>query len=268
MSTPPISMRRLRQFLLVALVGAGPIVASAQLVPWSEPPALTASESAPPRRAPEKTRPAAARTKLPAVELPAIELPESSLDAPALFAALTAPASILLSSFDNTADSGAVRASTSWVGNVTQNATSITVAGTAGDDNGWGATHLALDTSGMNFLSITAQRDAGNLTPTLFLQFEDRFSRTKVLSVSTSLFAIGSPTTVQLPLTDWTIDFGAHDISVWSIGGGSIGTVAFRMTFDELSFVASAIPEPSTVALLSGLAALGVVAYRRRSSRL
>ncbi len=259
-------MRRLRQFLLVAFVSAGPIVASAQLIPWHEPPALAAPEDTLPRRAPEKIRPAAARKKLPAAELAAATLPASSLDAPTFFHALIPSDSVLLSSFDATAGSGSVRANTSWVGNVTQNATSITVAGTAADDNGWGASGLALNATGMNFLTITAQRDAGNLTPTLFVQFEDRSSRPKVFSVSTSLFAIGSPTTVQLPLTGWTIDFGANDISAWSIGGGSVGTVALRLTFDEFTLSASAIPEPSTVALFAGLATLAVaVAYRRRA---
>jgi hypothetical protein len=175
-------------------------------------------------------------------------------------------ASLLLTTFAPT-DPGATRTGTTWVGQVTQNATTLTVAGTAADDNGWGASGLSLNAASYTSLTLTAQRDAGNATPTLFLQFEDRSSRTKIISLSTSLFALGTPTTVQVPLSRWTIDFGPSDLAAWSIGGGSVGTVAFRMTFDEISFGTSAIPEPSTYAALLGLLALGLVGYRRRAAR-
>lgn len=250
--------------LLALLLGSH--AAFAQIIPWTAPPTLEAGEKISARPAPPPPR--AARAAKTAAEGKALELPASAPETP-LVAALgqilpASSGSLVLSSFDNTAGSGSVRADSSWVGNVTQNATSITVAGTAVDDNGWRATQLSLDATGMNFLTLTAQRDAGNLSPTLFVQFEDRSSRTKVFSVSTSLFAVGTPTTVQLPLTGWTIDFGANDISTWSIGGGSVGTVAFRMTLDELTLSASAIPEPATVALLSGCAIFAVALVRRR----
>ena len=125
----------------------------------------------------------------------------------------------------------------------------------------------ALNAAPYTYLNITAQRDAGHLAPTLFLQFEDRTLRTAVFSVSTSLFAVGTPTTVQIPLGNWTINFGANDISGWSLGGGSVGTVPLRMTFDEITFTASAIPEREIYSLFAGLAAFGAFAYRRRAAR-
>jgi hypothetical protein len=264
-------MRRVRPLLFLALVCPG-ANALAQLIPWSEPPSFVAAFS-PPVSVPasaERDRPRrrATTAKKPLAADIAVALPLSSLDESAIFETFTTPSSILLSNFGPDIGSGSVRAGTTWVGNVTQHATSITVAGTAADDNGWGASGLSLNASGQSYLTITAQRDAGNLAPTLFVQFEDRSSRTKVFSVSTSLFAEGTPTAVQIPLTGWTIDFGVNDIAAWSIGGGSVGTVAFRLTFDDLSFTTSAIPEPSTFGFLAGLAALGAVAYRRRRARL
>ena len=253
-------MRHLRQLLLAALATAG-VTASAQLVPWSEPPVVVAGSTLPPATPPAPVTKKASPAATPAV---ALTLPPSSLDEPLIFQAFTAP-SLLLTSFAPT-DPGATRTGTTWVGQVTQNATTLTVAGTAADDNGWGASGLSLNAASYTSLTLTAQRDAGNATPTLFLQFEDRSSRTKIISVSSSLFALGTPTTVQVPLSGWTIDFGPSDIAAWSIGGGSVGTVAFRMTFDEISFGTSAIPEPSTYAVLFGLFALGLVGYRRRAA--
>ncbi len=252
-----------RLLLLAALVTAA-IPASAQLIPWSEPPTVRGT-GVPPVISPASSGPGVSPVKSPAATpAAALTLPPSSLDEPLIFQAFTAP-SLVLTTFAPT-DPGATRAGTSWVGQVTQNATTLTVAGTAADDNGWGASGLSLNAAGYTSLTLTAQRDAGNATPTLFLQFEDRSSRTKIISVSTSLFALGTPTTVQVPLSGWTIDFGPSDLAAWSIGGGSVGTVAFRMTFDEISFGTSAIPEPSTYAALLGLFALGLVGYRRRAA--
>lgn len=256
-------MRRVRQFLLVALACTG--VCRAQLIPWSAPPALEDEADFPSR--PAARFRTAHPVKVARLE-PAVPPPASSLDEPLLVRALSDPPAFqVLSSFAPT-DPGAVRAGTSWVGQVTQNASSLTVAGSAADDNGWGASGLSLNAASYTYLIITAQRDAGNGTPTLFLQFEDRSSRTKVFSVSTSLFAVGSPTAVQIPLSGWTIDFGSNDIFAWSIGGGSVGTVPLRMTFDEVAFSVSAIPEPAASAAI--LAAVGLAAaaiHRRRRSR-
>ena len=171
---------------------------------------------------------------------------------------------IVLSTF-SAGGGGAVRSNTTWVNNVTQNPTTITVGGTARDDNGWGATGLSINASGMDTIVINAQRNAGNATPTLFIQFEDNRVHTQVFSVSTSLFAVGSLTQVQIPIGSWDIDFGSTQITGWNIGGGGVGTMDFQMTFDNLAFTGvSAIPEPATNAALLGLAALGVVVYRRR----
>ena len=147
---------------------------------------------------------------------------------------------VLLETFNAGATTGAVRTGTSWVGNTTQNATTLTVGGNARDDNGWGATGLSLNATGMNFLTVTAQRDAGNSAATFAIQFEDRDLNTQIFSVSMSAFAIGSLTSVHIPITAWTGGFSLTQISGWSIGGGGVGTTPLRMTFDHLALNATA----------------------------
>jgi hypothetical protein len=278
---------------LIALLAAPP--AAAQIVPWLEaelvagpvePTADGERRVAQPRPdepavaadAPDVARdPAAAaperrrRIERRARQIESAAMAETPVwfdprDEPVLFAALSEPATILLSNFAGNGADGAVRSSTTWVGQTTQQAETLVVAGTARDDNGWGATGLSLNAGAMLYLNITAQRDAGNLAPTLFVQFEDLSLRTKIVSVSTAQFALGSQTLVQIPLNGWTIDFGPSQITGWSLGGGSVGTTDFRMTFDSLSLTATAIPEPATVALLAATAALGATAWRRRKS--
>jgi len=259
-------MRRIRRSLLAALVDLGlAATASAQIIPWSEPPALADKEKFPSRPRPRVGRRAAkvAPSEV-ALRLPFAVAPDESLVA-AIVHAPSLPDTVVLATFDATVGAGSVRTGTSWAGQVTQHASSLAVAGTAADDNGWGATGLSLDATPFTYLNLTAQRDAGNVAPTLFLLFEDRTLRTKVYSLSTSLFAVGTLTTVQIPLDGWTINFGTGELTGWSIGGGSVGTVPFRLTFDELAFTTSAIPEPRTYAALLGLFAGLAVVWRRRA---
>jgi hypothetical protein len=176
---------------------------------------------------------------------------------------------IVLDSFDAGSANGSVRPLTTWVGQVTQNPTSITISGTARNDNGWGANSLNLDATGLTFLNVTAQRDPGHAGSSLFLQLEDRAASTNthVIAIDTSLFAIGSPTMVQVPIGAYSPQFLANAIGSWSIGGGGVGTDDFRMTLYNLELTATAIPEPATVAAGLGVAAFGVGLLRRRRSR-
>jgi hypothetical protein len=180
-----------------------------------------------------------------------------------------ASSSLVLDTFDAGSTNGSVRPLTTWVGQVTQNPTSITIGGTARNDNGWGASSLNFDATGLTFLNVTAQRDAGHAGSSLFLQFEDRAASTNthVVAIDTSLFAIGSPTTVQVPIGAWPAQFLVAAVGSWSIGGGGVGTEDFRMTLYNLELTATAIPEPATVAAGLGLAAFGIALIRRRWSR-
>jgi len=225
----------------------------------------TAAGVMPERRTSERKRPGRERARTAASA--ADEEIDLRAGPPLLFATID-PSAILLSGFSGGGGAdGGVRTGTTWVGQVTQQTGTLTVGGTARDDNGWGATHLSVDASGMSYLNITAQRNAGNGAETLFVQFEDFSLRTKVVSVGTAQFAVGSMTVVQVPLSGWTIDFGPSQIVSWSLGGGGVGSVDFRMTFDSLAFSATAIPEPAAAGAWAALVACGAATWRRLRRR-
>jgi hypothetical protein len=180
-----------------------------------------------------------------------------------LGAAGFAEAQITLDTFGNPGATGAVIASSSWNGNVSQTTTTMTV--NAHDDNGWGTTSVNINASSMNYVNFTALRDASNAASTLTIQFEDASLNTKVYTVATSSFAVGSLTTVSVALTNFSNGFDTTSITGWNIGGGnnaSNGPV-FAMTFDNLSLSATPIPEPSTYAAIFGLSCLGLAVARK-----
>jgi hypothetical protein len=189
----------------------------------------------------------------------------------ALLLPAVAPAQLTLSlsTFGGSGADGAVLSGTTWVGNLTQNAGSLTVGGTAGNDNGWGASGLTLNAATMGYVAITARRDAGNLAPSLFVQFVDANVHTQVFSVSTSLFSTSAFTTVYVPIGTWDSEFLPTQISSWSIGGGNVGSTTFHLTLDELAFTTTtaAVPEPAATALLAALGAVAVATLRRRRLR-
>lgn len=170
-----------------------------------------------------------------------------------------------LDSFNTGSATGSTLAGTTWVGQVTQNATSITVGGSAKDDNGWGVTGTNINGVGYTYLVVTAQRAVGNVASSFAIQFEDQNLNTQVISVSTSLFDTASMTTVSVPFA-WGGGFDPSSIGGWSIGGGSAGIFAFQMTLDYLGLdTVASIPEPSTIALLGlGLALVGFTVVRRK----
>lgn len=162
-----------------------------------------------------------------------------------LGAALAAGQTIVLDNFNDGTRTGAVvggMSGASWVGSLTQNATTITVGSPATNTNGYGVTDLNLNASAMTYLRVTAQRDAGNVNPSFVIQFEDPALNTAVFSVSSSAFNVGTLTQVQIPVSSWGIDFVQAQIAGWSIGGGDVGTTAFRMTIDHLAMSNSLLP--------------------------
>lgn len=178
--------------------------------------------------------------------------------------AVSGKAQLVLETFDSETRTGAVVFGTTWVNQITQNATTLTVGGTASDDNGWGAANLNINGTNFSFLEITAQRDAGhNAATALTITFEDDNFNPFTLQVPTSSFAIGSLTTVSIPVS-WG-SFSSSSITGWTIGGGTSGLNAFRMTFDNLALATTqAIPEPSTYAMLAaGLLVVGFTVRRR-----
>ncbi len=182
-----------------------------------------------------------------------------------LGASLALPAQVIV--LDNFSGGGstAVISGTTWANanNVLFNGTTMTVGNTALNDNGWGTASATIDASAMTFITVVAQLDPGNLAPFFVIGFEDGGPDAAVFSVSTFSFTSGAMTTVQIPISSWG-NVNPAAITGWTIGGGTGGVVAFRMTLDNLSLGTSAIPEPGTYAALAGLGALGFALWRRR----
>lgn len=186
-------------------------------------------------------------------------------------AATVSAQTLLLEDFgDGGNTTGSVISGTSWVGQLTQNATTLTVGGTALSDSGWGATGLTLgNLSSFAYVALSLQLAPTNAATSIFVTFDDGSSVQTVTFLASS-FSTSAFTTVYVPIT-WTIN--PATVEGWNIGGGAAppgtGSPAFRMTFDtlQLSVSGAPIPEPSTYAAIFGALALGFVAYRRRSLR-
>lgn len=162
---------------------------------------------------------------------------------------------------------GAALVGSSWVGQVTQGATTITIGGTANDDNGWGVYNLTpFNASAMQSIAITGQLDTGHLATSFNVQFFDNSLVSQAFSISSSAFVTGSMTTVSIAIGSW-LGIDATNLTAWTIGGGGTTTSgpAFRMTLDQLKLSPTAIPEPGTYAALAGVLALGLAIWRRRA---
>jgi hypothetical protein len=178
-----------------------------------------------------------------------------------------AGAQIILDDFTTGPQAGEGSAMGSWVGNVIQNSTTISVVSPAHDDNGWGALNLPVfDASAMQSITITGQLDPGNAAGSFNVQFFDTGSESQSFSISTASFTTGM-TTVSIPITSWG-DVDPTQLNGWTIGGGDFIATgpAFRMTLDQLALSPSAIPEPGTGAALAGVFAFGFAVWRRRAS--
>ena len=161
--------------------------------------------------------------------------------------------SLELDSFAQPGAQGAVLPASTWAaaGNVIRLPDAITVSGTARDDNGWGATGLNVDGRAMAYVTLVAQSDAGNQAGSLVFQLEDAALRTHTVAVPTTQFALGVRTTVQVPLGAWPAAtvFDAARITGWTLGGGTLGLVPFRMTLDQVALTATAVVAAPAISL-------------------
>jgi hypothetical protein len=161
--------------------------------------------------------------------------------------------SLELDSFAQPGAQGAVLPASSWAaaGNVIRLPEAIAVTGTARDDNGWGATGLNVDARAMAYVTLVAQSEAGNQAGSLVFQLEDAALRTHTIAVPTAQFALGVRTSVQVPLGAWPAPtvFDAARITGWTLGGGTVGLVPFRMTLDQVTLTATAVVAAPAISL-------------------
>ncbi len=192
-----------------------------------------------------------------------------------LTAAIALAQPVELENFSATGATGAVRSGSTWVGNVQRLADTIVVGGTAKDDNGWGGFSAGLDLSAMRYVTITGQRNPGNEAPFFVLELRDAGLNPHVVSVASAQFSSTASTAVEIPLGAWAAGFNPAQVREWTIGGGTVGLLPFRMALDQIAFAASgsALPpvitaQPADLLVASGggatftVAAAGATSYR------
>jgi hypothetical protein len=167
------------------------------------------------------------------------------------FAGALCAQTLVLDSFNAGAATGAVVRGSTWVGSVTQNPDSISIGSAARDDNGWGASGQNINATGYSFITISGRIDPGHAATRFTIQLEDRNLNTQVFSIGASAFTT-SLSRVQIPLGGWSAGFDATRITGWSIGGGTTGQLAFRMTLDELALTAASVPGAAVAPTVAG----------------
>ena len=156
-----------------------------------------------------------------------------------LLAGLALGQSVELENFSATGAVGAVRPESTWVGNVQRDPNVIVVGGTAKDDNGWGGSSSGLNISAMRYVTISAQRNPGHESPFVVLELLDANLVPHVVSVSSAQFSASAALPVEIALGSWAAGFNPAQVRGWSVGGGTIGLLPFRMSLDGITFSAA-----------------------------
>ena len=167
-----------------------------------------------------------------------------------------------------TAPAGLTTFSSGWTGQVTTSGGLLTVGGTADDAGSMLYSTIiggAFDASAQSFdVSVTARIDSGN-TASAFavVLFDDGGVGTRIVQFSTLLFSTS--------LSTQTLTLGAYstgnpiNTTYYGIAGTGAGSGLVHITFDSITVSPTAVPEPSTYAMIAGVLALGIVAWRRRA---
>lgn len=117
-----------------------------------------------------------------------------------------------------------------------------------------------LNFSSISSISLTARIDAGNAISSVLIQILD----SAFTQIGTAIFATASFTSSFTTVSSAFVVGGGGvitDATFWSLAGDGIASNSIRMSFDNVS----AVPEPSSLALVVlGMAAVAV--SRRRKS--
>lgn len=118
------------------------------------------------------------------------------------------------------------------------------------------------DWSAFSYLNLSGLALPENTTPFLNFYIEDvNMNASTLTQIDLSGFTSGL-TTLSFALDASGVDL--TQVVYWGFTVSDFGNPDFGFTFDTLVLTDTVIPEPSTYALIAGVATLGIVALRRR----
>lgn len=121
----------------------------------------------------------------------------------------------------------------------------------------------SLDLTGGTSLSLAAQLAAGNTATSLYVSLLDSGMNTATAVFDLTGYSTSSFITATSALSSTSFSF-ADVIGFRITGSDASGASLVSVTLDQLTVGASAVPEPSTYALVAGATMLGLAAWRRR----
>ena len=129
----------------------------------------------------------------------------------------------------------------------------------------FGTPGAAQNFTNYNYLFATARVDSGNADTSFIIDLiaSDGMTIVGSASFSTSLFTSGF-STIETPI-NWT--GSATQVQYFQLGGSGNGSLADRLSFQNLTASTTAVPEPNSCLLLGlGLSGLLLITHNRRKS--
>ncbi len=187
--------------------------------------------------------------------------PLTAIAACILFLSTVANAAVTISNFGTGSSISSATFSDTWIGSLSENATTSTI-GSPATDFGNFLLVTPLNLTGNNGFSLTAKLDSGNTATGFIVLAYNTPTDFASAAFTASGFNSSSFSTVTSAWST-TGSFNPAGVIGWSISGGApSSTTVFRVSFDNLQ--ATAVPEPGTIGLLALAAGSGIFLRLRR----